>query len=246
MQRTFLYLFSFVLLALCLLSSCTNKKDKINQQPAQSEVDSMVVSDTLNVDTHQKDTFVLTERKPIAKPQKPTSVVTIEDYGGLTEEDRGMMPFYRALSNIHNLNRPVRIAFLGDSFIEGDILTADLRAILQKQFGGCGVGFIPITSETSGFRPTVTHNFDGWNTYAYTDKDKSRQDKRKIGLTGSYYEPHANASMQLRGVKKYASRLDTCDLVTFFLKTKTPIELEVKINGEIGRASCRERVCQDV
>ena len=32
--------------------------------------------------------------------------------------------------------RPVRIAVLGDSFIEGDILTADLREKLQQDYGG--------------------------------------------------------------------------------------------------------------
>lgn len=32
--------------------------------------------------------------------------------------------------------RPVRIAVLGDSFIEGDILTADLREKLQQAYGG--------------------------------------------------------------------------------------------------------------
>ena len=33
---------------------------------------------------------------------------------------------------------PVRIAFLGDSFIEGDILTSDLRRMLQNDAGGPG------------------------------------------------------------------------------------------------------------
>ena len=36
--------------------------------------------------------------------------------------------------------RPVRIAVLGDSFIEGDILTADLREKLQQAYGGGGAG----------------------------------------------------------------------------------------------------------
>ena len=36
----------------------------------------------------------------------------------------------------------VRIAFLGDSFVEGDILTSDLREALQAKFGGRGVGFV--------------------------------------------------------------------------------------------------------
>ena len=54
--------------------------------------------------------------------------------------------------------RPVRIAFLGDSFVEGDILTADLRERLKAAFGGRpggGTGFAPMASPLTAFRRTV-------------------------------------------------------------------------------------------
>ena len=75
----------------------------------------------------------------------------IEDYSDSTL--RGMTPFYRALDELTQRPRQVRIAVFGDSFIEADILTADLRSMLQDKYGGCGVGFVTITSMTSGFRP---------------------------------------------------------------------------------------------
>ncbi len=68
---------------------------------------------------------------------------------------RGMTRFYQALDQLAKAPRPVRIAYFGDSFIEADILTADLREMLQQKYGGCGVGFVTITSMTSGFRPAV-------------------------------------------------------------------------------------------
>lgn len=77
--------------------------------------------------------------------------------------------FYRALDEIQSKGRLVRIAVFGDSFIEADIFTADLREMLQKRFGGCGVGFVTITSMTSGYRPTVRHSFGGWSSHAVTD-----------------------------------------------------------------------------
>lgn len=58
----------------------------------------------------------------------------------------------------------VRIGVLGDSFIEGDLLTVDLRDMLQKQLGGSGVGFVPISSQTASFRQSVVHTFAGWNS----------------------------------------------------------------------------------
>lgn len=61
--------------------------------------------------------------------------------------------------------RPVRIAVLGDSFIEGDILTADLREQLQLRYGGRGCGFAPMSSPLTGYRRTVGTRSAGWNSY---------------------------------------------------------------------------------
>ena len=108
---------------------------------------------------------------PVVKPAFvdtcKTGMTCIEDYADSTM--RGMSHFYEALSACPTLHRPVRIAYFGDSFIEGDILTADLRAMLQSRFGGCGVGYVPVTSRVAGFRPTVKHTFSGWKTHSVTD-----------------------------------------------------------------------------
>ena len=50
----------------------------------------------------------------------------------------------------------IRIAYFGDSMIEGDLLTQTLRKLLQKEFGGYGVGFLPIHSKVAGFRQTAS------------------------------------------------------------------------------------------
>ncbi|MEI9959350.1 MAG: hypothetical protein WDM90_24225 [Ferruginibacter sp.] len=52
--------------------------------------------------------------------------------------------------------------------IEGDLLTQTLRKLLQKEFGGSGVGFVPITAATSKFRQTVVDNYsDGWKDESF-------------------------------------------------------------------------------
>jgi hypothetical protein len=48
--------------------------------------------------------------------------------------------------------RKIRIAYFGDSMIEGDLITQTLRKELQDSFGGCGVGFVPINSPVAKFR----------------------------------------------------------------------------------------------
>jgi len=55
----------------------------------------------------------------------------------------------------------VRIAWFGDSMIEGDLLTKTFRKRIQQAFGGYGVGFVPATSVTSQFRNTIVHKWKG-------------------------------------------------------------------------------------
>lgn len=150
----------------------------------------------------------------------------IEDYSDSTL--RGMTPFYRALDEIPMKKRLVRIAVFGDSFIEADIFTADLREMLQKRFGGCGVGFVTITSMTSGYRPTVRHSFGGWSSHAVTDSVYF--DRKKQGLSGHYFVPNNNAYVELRGQNKYASLLDTCQQASIFFYNKGAVDLSVRIN----------------
>lgn len=164
--------------------------------------------------------------KPVFVDTCRSGMTCIEDYSDSTM--RGMAPFYRALDEIKTKGRQVRIAVFGDSFIEADILTADLREMLQKRFGGCGVGFVTITSMTSGYRPTVRHSFGGWSSHAVTDSICF--DKKKQGISGHYFVPRKGAYVQLRGQKKYASLLDTCRRATIYFYNKGEVGLTAVVN----------------
>ncbi|MEM6264294.1 MAG: hypothetical protein AAGI38_17405 [Bacteroidota bacterium] len=61
--------------------------------------------------------------------------------------------------SVEGRKKKVRIAYFGDSMIEGDLITQSLRNQLQEEFGGRGVGFVPITSVTAGFRNSIGHVF---------------------------------------------------------------------------------------
>ncbi|MGM3198784.1 hypothetical protein ACS2VC_27400, partial [Bacillus cereus group sp. BC241] len=67
--------------------------------------------------------------------------------------------FFEALNATKKSTNKTRIAYFGDSMIEGDLITQDLRSCMQDTFGGYGVGFVPITSIVAGFRSTVIHSF---------------------------------------------------------------------------------------
>ena len=169
---------------------------------------------------------------PVVKPAFvdtcKAGMTCIEDYSDSTGRG-GMSLFYEALNKRASLARPVRIAYFGDSFIEADILTGDLRAMLQERFGGCGVGYVPVTSQVFGFRPTVRHSFSGWNSHAITDSVgfvRSLQD-----LSNQYFIPRKGASVTLSGQRKYASRLDTCEVSSIYFLTTDSLRLTARVNG---------------
>ena len=94
--------------------------------------------------------------------------VLFEDF---SPEGRSMKQFYKELDAIKRGEEKGRVAFFGDSFIEGDIFCSDVRNSLQDLFGGNGVGFVPITSEVAQFRVTVGHTFTGFQSYSLVKKD---------------------------------------------------------------------------
>lgn len=76
-----------------------------------------------------------------------------------TDTTSAVLP--RTMSKLNALRRgervKLRIAWLGDSLIEGDLITQTVRDFLQEDFSGNrGVGFVPIKSITAGFRTSVT------------------------------------------------------------------------------------------
>lgn len=96
----------------------------------------------------------------VEKQILPVGAIPIEDYS--TDQNQ-MANLIANLSDNHGT--PHRIAVLGDSFIEGDIMVGDLRRMIQKQFGGSGPGFVGITSAVAAFRSTVGHRFsEDWKT----------------------------------------------------------------------------------
>lgn len=76
----------------------------------------------------------------------------------------GLTAFQEALSDMENgKKKKVRILWFGDSMIEGDLITQDVRDSLQRHFGGSGIGYVPITSVVAGFRTSIRTDFsDNW------------------------------------------------------------------------------------
>ena len=94
--------------------------------------------------------------------------------------------FFLALNELKLHKRKTRIAYFGDSMIEGDLITQDLRECLQDKFGGNGVGYVPITSIVSGFRTSIIHSFEGWTTHNLLEK---MPENHVLGISGYSFVP---------------------------------------------------------
>ncbi len=83
-----------------------------------------------------------------------------------------LTPFFEKL---RQKKGQIRVAYYGDSSIEGDLICQTFRDSLQKRFGGQGVGFVGISNPIPGFRQSVRLSFSNtWQRKTVIDKDPGR------------------------------------------------------------------------
>ena len=153
-------------------------------------------------------------------------VSPIVDYSG--GAPGGMDSFYAKLYQIAHLGRPVRIAFYGDSFIEGDIMTGDLRERLQERFGGNGVGWVDCGNNMNGFRRTVRQKFSGLCEYEVVKKPFSHACE---GISQRYFVPDEGATVWMAGTK-YKPHARQWQCSTLYLRSEGGLEVTTSINGD--------------
>lgn len=131
------------------------------------------------------DTIALKEAVIKAIPKEITT--TIVDFAKDTVG--GLDHFIKSLAATKKTGKITRIAYFSDSMIEGDILTQDLRGDFQSVFGGKGVGFVPITSISAGFRQTIRQSFSkDWDTYSLITNTTP---EKSLGISGYVFIPHS-------------------------------------------------------
>ncbi|MDR0429327.1 MAG: hypothetical protein LBH58_02470 [Tannerellaceae bacterium] len=188
-------------------------------------IDSAVIRDSV-VQTGLIDLRSIELRDSLYKVMKASqgadlAGVRIEDYSvGHT----GLKRFFAALNG--SSGKPVRIAFLGDSFIEGDIMVADFRNEMQKMFGGRGVGFVPINSTASQFRPTIDQKQEGWTTHSILH-DK----KQAYTLSGMTFEAKSDVARLSFKTASYYNRLKEVASLKFIYEQTDGVNMQLVYNG---------------
>lgn len=125
-------------------------------------------------------------------------LMSLKDYSGAF----ALIPFFEALTQ---KDTQVRVAYYGDSSIEGDLISQTVRDSLQRRFGGRGVGFMPITSKTNGFRRSVKHFFSNNWYHCYIGRGNTRNKRR--GISGEYFLTYSE--IQVDTIKRDSIRGDS-------------------------------------
>lgn len=147
---------------------------------AQANVDNFEnqpSTDSASTQTTIQDTTPVKKFEPSAEPRQfieyPDSTSFVLD------------GFFNSLETISEDESLIRVVHYGDSQLEGDRITRYLRSRLQGQFGGCGVGLVPLL-EKQAIRSTL-HTYNSTNLKKYDLMDRKKSKKRKYGLLGGFF-----------------------------------------------------------
>lgn len=153
-------------------------------------------------------------------------IYPIEDFSGNSLEH-----FYAALKKLNQ--KPVRIAFYGDSFIEGDIISDFLRDTLQHVYGGEGVGLVPLASEVSNFRKSIQHTFSNWSTYTLLSAEIP---DIPLGISGYSYVPEEGNTVTYKPGKKPVQNKFKTVKILYQNKGTATINYTINVGPEITKS----------
>lgn len=166
-------------------------------------------------------------RSDMIKPKKSSKLVPIEDY-----DTAQITRFDRFVEKLIDGN-DVRIAFLGDSFIEGDIITQDLRDELQRTFGGRGVGFVPCAIPFEIFRTSVRRNVSGWTAYSLMNTGAIPASYRdKFFMSGYLAAGHRGSTARWTSTNTFPT-LDSCTRARVLITSREDSNIEIVINDSL-------------
>ena len=165
----------------------------------------------------KKDTTVFSKNTP-----PPEDETLITDYG--TDSSYSLKYFYQKLDSAKHNNKKIRIAYFGDSFVEGDEVTDEIRLRLQALFGGTGIGFVPVQSGVAGLYSQIKLNGNGWTDYNFRDNPN----KYPLGLTGHLFYSTNNSTVDF--TPKY--KTPTSDVKLYYGRMPANANLYVVKNGQ--------------
>lgn len=103
--------------------------------------------------------------------------------------DTLLQSFYTALDRVRTSGKQIRILHFGDSQVEGDRITQDIRQKFHTDpnFGGCGSGLLPIMDILQGRLSIRQETAGDWYKYSVYLPNPQRPPYRDYGILGNYF-----------------------------------------------------------
>lgn len=198
-----------------------------DQQPVEADT---TLIDTFAADSLEAHRRAVAEADFSALLPADTLITPVEEFF----EGEGPSPLQRLYDKLLDGSQPVRIAFMGDSFVEGDILTADLREMLQETFGGGGVGFVPAASPFTGFRQTVKTTSKGWTPYNIMQRKSVPDPYAGDFFVSGWVAAAADGASTRWDMTSRRRHLDECSRARLLFISRSPSQVSVTLNdGEV-------------
>lgn len=89
--------------------------------------------------------------------------------------------FFEKIQAIDSVHKTIRVMYYGDSQIEGDRITAQLRKEIQAEFGGMGTGLISPKMVVSYTQSVQVKSSSNWRRYGIRDYRDALLDHKQFG-----------------------------------------------------------------
>lgn len=156
-------------------------------------------------------------------------------------------PLFLSMDSSFSQKKIVRILHFGDSQIESDRITGYIRDALQKKFGGCGLGFVPLVQPI----PSLTYWIEytgGMFRYAAWDPAELKLNQHTHGLNNMnvamgpwaqrfYLDGQASITLKRRTIGNYPGS-SAWTLIRLFFE---PDSTDMKANVFVGEQELVQR-----
>lgn len=143
-----------------------------------------------------------------------------------------MKYFFDALKNAGK--EKIRVAHYGDSGVEGDAITANIREDFQQKFGGKGVGFLSITSQDITFRTTTKQSFsNNWTTGSVVFGNPGNL---PLGMNGDVSVPQGESWVQYQ-TTNWMPYLNSFDMARVFYSNAKSSTVRYSFNNQTDQSA---------
>lgn len=190
----------------------------------KEEVDTLPI---YRLDIESTPTEHLRHNLPLRQPDAERKLIPIEDF----YSDSLTNTFTDFIDKLLS-GEEVRVAFMGDSFIEGDILTSDLREQLQSLFGGRGVGFVHCDIPFTTARRTIGRRVSGWTAYSVMKpRNNPAEINEQFFISGYLAKGGPGATARWATTEEF-EHLDSCSRARVLFISRDSSRVELTLNDD--------------